>query len=89
MLDKLIEAGEKYDLVLTDPPYNINKDFGNDSDKLPLDEFVDLSYERICKLKKILTPTGSIIWFGRIIRFQECFCMQRRMKKYTRIMYIR
>ena len=64
VLDKLIEAGEKYDLVLTDPPYNINKDFGNDSDKLPLDEFVDLSYERICKLKKILTPTGSIIWFG-------------------------
>lgn len=36
VLDKLIEAGEEYDLVLTDPPYNINKDFGNDSDKLPL-----------------------------------------------------
>ena len=64
ILDKFIELGEKYDLILTDPPYNINKDFGNDSDKLPLEEFVKLSYERICKLKKILTPTGSIIWFG-------------------------
>ena len=34
VLDKLIGMGIKYDLVLTDPPYNIFKDFGNKSDCL-------------------------------------------------------
>ena len=63
-LDKLIEEGVKYDLILTDPPYNINKDFGNDSDKLSVEEFIAISTKRIEKLKKILAPTGSIIWFG-------------------------
>ncbi len=64
VLDGLIEKGIKYDLVLTDPPYNINKDFGNKSDCLPLDKFVELTKERIEKIKKILSPEGSIIWFG-------------------------
>ena len=26
ILDELIERGIKYDLILTDPPYNLNKD---------------------------------------------------------------
>lgn len=64
MVDELIEEGIKYDLILTDPPYNINKDFGNDSDKLSVEEFIEVTNERIAKLKKLLTPTGSIIWFG-------------------------
>ena len=34
ILPKMIEAGVKVDLILTDPPYNLNKDFGNDSDKI-------------------------------------------------------
>ena len=32
MIDKLIKENVKVDLILTDPPYNINKDFGNESD---------------------------------------------------------
>ena len=28
LLDQLIEDGVHFDLILTDPPYNINKDFG-------------------------------------------------------------
>ena len=43
LIDQMIEAGEKFDLVLTDPPYNINKDFGNDSDKLTVEEFILLT----------------------------------------------
>ena len=53
-----------YDLILTDPPYNINKDFGNTSDCLTIDEFRKITQLRVQKLKKLLTPTGSIIWFG-------------------------
>lgn len=32
LLDQLIDEGVHFDLILTDPPYNINKDFGNKSD---------------------------------------------------------
>ena len=64
IIDDLILEGIKYDLILTDPPYNINKDFGNQSDCLSLEEFVATTKKRIEKLKSLLTPTGSIIWFG-------------------------
>jgi len=61
---KLLESGVKYDLILTDPPYNINKDFGNDSDSLPIQDFLDITKKRIHNLSQLLTETGSIVWFG-------------------------
>ena len=64
LLDKLIEEGYQYDLILTDPPYNLKKDFGNNSDNLALNDFVEVTNERIFKLKKLLKKEGSIIWFG-------------------------
>ena len=64
IVDEMISKGEKFDLILTDPPYNINKDFGNDSDKLSVTEFVKITNERVKKYKQLLTPTGSILWFG-------------------------
>lgn len=64
ILSQLLERGEKYDLILTDPPYNINKDFGNNSDCLPIEEFICVTKERIKILKELLTENGSIIWFG-------------------------
>lgn len=64
VVEQMIKTGVKYDLILTDPPYNINKDFGNDSDKLDVEEFISLTNKRISKLKQLLTPNGSIIWFG-------------------------
>lgn len=36
ILKSFIDQGLKFDLICTDPPYNLNKDFGNDSDKLEL-----------------------------------------------------
>lgn len=64
IIAELIDSGVKYDLILTDPPYNVGKDFGNDSDNLPLDTFLSQMYSRIDKLSQLLTPNGSIIWFG-------------------------
>lgn len=64
ILDELLSQGVKYDLVLTDPPYNINKDFGNKSDCLPLDEFLAVTEERVNKLRDLLSPQGSLVWFG-------------------------
>ena len=64
VLQKMVDDGVKYDLILTDPPYNVGKDFGNTSDKLPLDVFLKSMYHRIDMLKQLLSDTGSIIWFG-------------------------
>ena len=64
LLPKMIESGIKVDLILTDPPYNLNKDFGNDSDKLPLDEFLKITKSRVANCRDLLTPQGSLIWFG-------------------------
>ena len=33
-------ASESVDIVICDPPYNIGKDFGNDSDKQKIDEYL-------------------------------------------------
>ena len=63
-LKKLLESGVKFDLVLTDPPYNLKKDFGNGSDNLPIGEFISVNKERIALCNELLTSDGSIIWFG-------------------------
>ena len=64
LLREMLSEGVKVDLVLTDPPYNLNKDFGNNSDKLSLEEFLKVSRTRIELCRDLLVPTGSIIWFG-------------------------
>lgn len=52
------------DLICADPPYNIGKDFGNDTDKMNLDDYLDLSTSWLEECYRVLSPTGSIIWFG-------------------------
>lgn len=63
-LKQLAEDGVKYDLILTDPPYNVGKDFGNNSDNLPLELFLEQMYRRIDMMKQLMSENGSIIWFG-------------------------
>lgn len=63
-MDDLIREGIMFDLILTDPPYNLHKDFGNKSDCLSVPEFIEESRTRIEKCRDLLTPTGSLLWFG-------------------------
>lgn len=64
MLPALLQMGERFDLILTDPPYNLNKDFYNDSDSLPLEEFLVRTKRRLELCRDLLTPEGSLVWFG-------------------------
>lgn len=64
ILQDMVNEEIKVDLILTDPPYNLNKDFGNDSDKLSMDDFIKVSRSRLTLCRDLLTPEGSIIWFG-------------------------
>jgi DNA modification methylase len=64
MLGEMLAEGTRFDLILTDPPYNLNKDFGNDSDKLSVDSFLEITQKRLEICRDLLTPNGSIVWFG-------------------------
>lgn len=64
LMREMIAEGEKFDLVLTDPPYNLRKDFGNDSDCLTTEQFTKVTAQRVRQIKELLTNTGSVIWFG-------------------------
>jgi DNA modification methylase len=64
LLQQMLNDGTKVDLVLTDPPYNLKKDFGNNSDKLSLADFLTITKKRIELCRDLLLPNGSIIWFG-------------------------
>ncbi|MFR1820379.1 MAG: DNA-methyltransferase [Lactococcus petauri] len=64
LLKKLIEENIKFDLILTDPPYNLNKNFGNKSDSLSMEEFLEVNRLRINLCHKLLNKEGSLLWFG-------------------------
>lgn len=64
LLDRLLEEGERFDLIITDPPYNLNKDFGNDSDRLAFNDFLSINRTRIEKCSRLLKPGGSLVWFA-------------------------
>ena len=63
-LDDLRKSNVVADLVLTDPPYNIGKDFGNDSDKLDAKQFLMTMGYRISRLGFCISPQASLIMFA-------------------------
>lgn len=64
ILKEFLDLGYKFDLILTDPPYNLKKDFGNESDNLTLDDFISVNKSRINLCHQLLKKEGSLIWFG-------------------------
>lgn len=72
-------------LVLTDPPYNIGKDFGNDSDKMEIDDYLVGVDERLGLIQPLMTRNANVIWFcthryvGQIQMLLMKHFMQRRL----------
>ena len=50
-------------LIVTDPPYNLNKDYGNNQDKLEFNEYIDFSRRWLSEAKRVLTDDGTIYVF--------------------------
>lgn len=57
-------SSESAQIVIADPPYNIGKDFGNDSDKQPLEHYLTWSYKWIHECLRILKPNGTMFIYG-------------------------
>jgi site-specific DNA-methyltransferase (adenine-specific) len=55
---------ESAQIVLADPPYNIGKDFGNDSDRQPMDEYLAWCDKWIAECLRILKPNGTMFVYG-------------------------
>ena len=51
------------DLIVADPPYNLNKDYGNKSDSKSFDEYIEFTKLWINEATRILKATGTIYVF--------------------------
>ena len=51
------------DLLLADPPYCLGKDYGNNSDKMDADEYLEWSYQWIDAFIPKIKDTGSFYIF--------------------------
>lgn len=51
------------DLITADPPYNLNKNYGNSRDNLKFNEYLDFSRRWLTQAKRILKDGGSIYLF--------------------------
>lgn len=54
---------ESVDLIIADPPYNLNKDYGNKSDSKSFDEYINFTKDWTKEATRILKPTGTIYVF--------------------------
>jgi len=54
---------ESVDLIVTDPPYNLAKNYGNNCDNLDHNEYIDFSSKWLTEAKRVLKPTGTIYVF--------------------------
>lgn len=55
---------ESAQIIIADPPYNIGKDFGNDSDKQPMEEYLNWCEKWIHECLRILKPNGTMFIYG-------------------------
>ncbi|MCX8473820.1 MAG: site-specific DNA-methyltransferase [Sediminibacterium sp.] len=51
------------DLIVADPPYNLNKDYGNQSDSKTFAEYIQFTEDWTREAKRVLKPTGTIYVF--------------------------
>ena len=64
VIEKLKDFPDKsVDLIVTDPPYNLNKDYGKSQDKLGFDEYLEFSRNWISECGRVLKDDGSIYIF--------------------------
>jgi len=86
---KQIDA-ESIDLIIADPPYNLNKNFGNNSDHWKdVKSWFEWSKEWIDKCIYILKPTGSIFVYGihRYLCFIQCHLYEKNLKYRRQIIW--
>ncbi|MHA0311750.1 DNA-methyltransferase [Mesomycoplasma ovipneumoniae] len=63
-IDELKKTESKsINLIVTDPPYNLNKDYGNNKDNLEFEEYLEFSRQWLTEAKRVLKDDGTIYIF--------------------------
>lgn len=63
-LEKLKEIpSESIDLIITDPPYNLNKDYGKNKDNLEFEEYLNFSKKWLNEAKRVLKKRWNNMCF--------------------------
>lgn len=75
---KLLED-DTVDIIICDPPYNIGKDFGNDSDKQDIDDYLNWCDMWIKECFRILKSNGTLYIYG----YSETLAFIRTRIKYN------
>ncbi|MCA6071098.1 MAG: site-specific DNA-methyltransferase [Endomicrobium sp.] len=52
------------DIIIVDPPYNVGKDFGNDSDKQKHIDYIGWARLWLLECQRLLKPTGTMFIYG-------------------------
>lgn len=55
---------DSIDIIICDPPYNIGKDFGNNSDKQEFQDYLKWCDKWIFECIRILKPSGTLYIYG-------------------------
>ena len=55
---------DTYDIIIADPPYNIGKDFGNDSDRQNHTDYIEWVKLWLLECQRVLKPTGTMFIYG-------------------------
>jgi site-specific DNA-methyltransferase (adenine-specific) len=74
MIDPILHLGDclermpdlpshSVDLIVADPPYNLGKDYGNNSDSLERQEYLEFTRDWLTQAMRVLKPDGSIYVF--------------------------
>ena len=54
---------ESVDLIVTDPPYNLKKDYGETKDNLEFEQYLSFTRSWLSECKRVLKKTGTIYIF--------------------------
>lgn len=73
------------DLIIADPPYNLNKDYGNGTDSKSFDEYIEFTKSWTREATRILKPTGSLYVF---MGFRFISYLYQILEKYNSLYFI-
>ncbi len=81
---------ESVDLIIADPPYNLKKNFGNNSDHWKnVESWLEWSKQWIDEAVRILKPTGSIFIYGihHYLCYIQVYLYEKKMKYQRQIIW--
>lgn len=81
---------QSIDLIIADPPYNLNKNFGNGSDTWEsVETWMEWSKLWIDGCIRTLKPTGSIFIYGihHYLCYVQCYLYERKLKYRRQIIW--